>query len=158
MRFIYSRKGGIQPSRSSLGRCRAGVTFSLEMVLILPILVLVLLALTEFGMHLLVSQQLHSISGETARYAASPAATKTSIESFAERQLANYSWGNRVDLELNASTLQNQQLSWEDLETGDFVTVKMSLPVTVAVPDFLAIIGYSYQGESFTARHLAQRQ
>lgn len=120
-------------TRTSTRTRRRGV-LSAELLLTLPILTVLLFGLLEFSLLFFARADVVDASRAGARAARLYGATAESVE-----QQVRFSLGNRL-----ASNARVQA----DLgdKTGDEVIVTVKVPMAVASPDLLWLIGYSLQG------------
>ncbi|ADG67648.1 TadE family protein [Planctopirus limnophila DSM 3776] len=119
-------------SVSQSGTCRKRRGFiTMELALTLPILGLMLLALLQFSMLFYARSQVVEASRAGARAASLPGTTADDIETIVRSVLSpGLQDGLQVDCQLAETP-------------GDVVAVGVSVPMTVAAPDLLWVIGIS---------------
>ena len=134
------------PRRShKRGRARrAGAVFSLELLLVLPILMIVVFGLVELSLLLMGMQRVQSASSVACQIGTLPAtdvaAQEQAMEAAAENVLGT--------ADMIAGYSMQRELG---LYTGDPVVVQITVPMTAAAPDLLKIIGFSLEGRELTA-------
>ena len=153
---LNSANGENRPAAGSARRrrCqrRSGAVFSVEMMMAITVIIPLLFALTEFSLLWSARHTLQAASYAGARAAAMPCPTDASrlecAKEAVESVLGNQRFLDEYEFEeFDAGT-----------DTGDPVTVKLTLPMTAASPDMLAIIGISIEGRALTAETVTRRE
>jgi Flp pilus assembly protein TadG len=119
---------------------RRGV-LALELLFVFPVILVVLLATVEFSMMLIAEQQLLIASREGARVAAQGGGL-TDIQTAVQTFLGN---GNLSQASISA-ILTDQ--SGAVIPSGSPVAVSVRIPATKAVPDLLAFVGVTINGQT----------
>jgi Flp pilus assembly protein TadG len=126
---------------------RAGYIQSVELLLIVPIVLILVFGMVEYGMILAIDQQLALASREGARVAAQGG-------SAAEVQAAAL-------VVLGAGSVANNAVVTSQLSdvSGSQVSVDVAIPdASTAVPDLLAIIGLSLKNMTLDANAVMRRE
>lgn len=111
----------------------------MELVLTLPILLLVLFAVLEFGLLFFARSSVVQASRTVARQAALRNVTAEDIET-------------QVKAVLSPSLQRGMVIHYQPAErSGETVTVGIEVPMVAAAPDLLWTVGYSLQGRSLYA-------
>ena len=126
-------------------RSRAGAVFTLELLLVLPILLIVGLALVELSLLLMGMQRVQAASSAACQVATLPASDPVALQEAMD------------DAAKGALATEGLVASYEMQSlvgpyVGDPVTVEVSAPMTAAAPDLLRMIGFSLQGRQLVAR------
>jgi hypothetical protein len=139
--------------RVSHRRRRSGAVLSVEWLLVFPILVAIMFAITEFSLLWSAKHSLEAATYAAAREASLPAIDETArlaaAESAAERVLGNPKYIAQYEFEETTDF---------GLHTGDPMVVELSMPMSAASPDLLAVIGISIDGKRLTARTVMRRE
>lgn len=134
-----------RPSRRRRGRCgRSGAVFSVELLLVLPIVLTLCFGIVELSMLLMGMQRVQAASNAACRVGTLPA-SDSALQQQAMRDAAAAALGT-VGM---ASSYQMQ--SQVGQYAGDPVVVDVSVPMTAAAPNLLKIIGFSLQGRQLVA-------
>lgn len=136
----------LQPSRR-----RPGNLLSMELLLVAPLLLILMLAMVEYGLYYMARELVVNAARDAARVAAT-GGTQEDIE-------------QAVRLRLGSGPLGQVKIDVLDLEADDSsqpyqkaVAVVISLPAENAVPDLLRIIGFSVQNRSITAQTVLRKE
>lgn len=121
------------------GKRRLGAILSMELVLVLPIILVLLLALVEFGMIMQARGSVVEATRVAGRLAAQSNAAPESVDLAARRAL-----GNKLGQAADVDVILGQH-------PGDRVAVAVKVPMNSASPDFLFWIGLSNKGKQLTA-------
>jgi Flp pilus assembly protein TadG len=147
--------------QSSEFRRRRGAVLSVEWLLVFPILVAVMFAITEFSLLWSAKHLLEAATYAAAREASLPAfdedARFAAAQTAAERILADPDF---IDEDLSDGINSGYEFVEYDvgMHTGDPVVVSLSLPMEKAAPDLLRVIGISIQGKKLTAKTVMRRE
>jgi hypothetical protein len=136
----------LRPSRRGRRRTeRAGVVFTLELLLILPILLTVVLGLVELCLLLMSMQRVQAASSAACQIgtlpASDPAAQEEAMEDAAAHALGSEGLVENYEMQTQLGQYP-----------GDPVVVEISVPMTAAAPDLLKIIGFSLEDRQLTSR------
>jgi len=119
--------------------------FSLELLLVLPILVTVGLGLVELCFVLMGMQRVQAASSAACRVGTLPAndlaAQEHAMEDAAAGALGTAGMVDAYQMDIEVGQY-----------AGDPVIVEVSVPMTAAAPDLLKIIGFSLQGRQLVAQ------
>ena len=126
---------------------RKGALLSLELLLTLPILLALCFGTIEMGMLLMGMQRVQSAADAACRAATLPSADAAAVQAAAVQTLAKNSLVQACTVD---STL--------GVYPGDPVTVKISVPMSAAAPNLLAIVGFSLSGRYLTAQTQMSKQ
>jgi Flp pilus assembly protein TadG len=133
-----------QRNKGTKRRSRAGGVFTLELLLVLPIVLAVCLGLVELSLLLMSMQRVQSASSAACRVgtlpANDPAAQRQAMEEVAAKALGTVGM---------ASSYQMQSQIGQ--YAGDPVIVEVTVPMTAAAPDLLRTFGFSLRGRVLTA-------
>lgn len=135
------RVAGIQRTRAQKRRGSVAI----ETILLLPVFLAMLFGTIEFGMVLIVKQQLLTASREGARVGAL-GGDETEVRAAVARVLGTGSLAG-ADVQARLTNDNGQPLA-----SGEPVEVSVDLPATAAAPDLLRLIGYSLDGQHVVAR------
>ena len=124
---------------------RAGAVFSLDLLLVLPILLTVCFGVVELSMLLMSMQRVQAASSAACRVGTLPAVDSVSQED-AMRDAAARALGTTGLVE--SYELRSQLGQY----TGDPVIVEVTVPMSAAAPDLFKIIGFSLEGREMTAQ------
>jgi len=132
-------------------RQRRGAVHSMGLILVLPILMMVVLGIIEFGLLLLANHHVEVASQQGCRAATFPLAADESLERVVrdavERSLA------RSDL------IRSYRLRIEGARyTGDPVLVEVSVPMADAAPDLLSWIGFNLKGRRLISHTVMRKE
>ena len=124
---------------------RAGAVFSLELILVLPIVLTVCLGIVELSMLLMGMQRVQAASTAACRVGTLPAS-----DPVAQQQ----AMGNAAAAALGTAGMAAacQMQSQVGPYTGDPVVVQVTVPMTAAAPDLLKTFGFSLQGRQLAAQ------
>jgi hypothetical protein len=126
---------------------------SVEWLLVFPILVAIMFAITEFSLLWSAKHSLEAATYAAAREASLPAideaARLAAAEAAAERVLGNPKYIAQYQFEDSTDF---------GLHTGDPMVVELSMPMSAASPDLLAVIGISIDEKRLTARTVMRRE
>jgi Flp pilus assembly protein TadG len=136
---------GIAKDRAGRRKRRAGAVFSLELLLVLPILLTVCFGVVELSMLLMGMQRVQAASCAACRIGTLPASDLVEQDQ-AMRQAAAYALGTVAMSDTFEMRSQIGQYA------GDPVVVEVTAPMSAAAPDLLKIIGFSLQGREMTAQ------
>ena len=126
---------------------RHGV-LTIELLLALPILLLVMLAIIEFGILLVSSQAVNAAAAVGAREATLPSATPESVTAAVQKALQGWKFLpalEPVKIEVNGEP--SDQLPLDDAITGDSVAVTVCVDSAEAAPNLLKYIGLTLAGQ-----------
>jgi len=120
-----------------IGRRRRGALFSAELIFVLPILIGIVLAITQFGLMWSAKQQLKSASQAACRVATLPAADAEQQET-AVRQAARRAMSRKA-------LVKTHRLKFKPgKHAGDLVEVEIRVPCRAASPDLFAFLGIGF--------------
>jgi Flp pilus assembly protein TadG len=135
---------------------RVGAILSVEWLMVFPILVAVMFAITEFSLLWSAKHLLEAATYAAAREASLPATSETArrdaTETAIERVLASPKY-----LAIDGSGYQFDEYTVGS-NTGDPVRISLSLPMKTAAPDLLKVIGISIDGKRLTATTVMRRE
>jgi Flp pilus assembly protein TadG len=140
------RRGrGLSLSFRSRKRSRAGAVFSLELLLVLPILMTICFALVELSLLLMGMQRVQAASSAACRVATLPTNDVVLLD-IAMDEAAEGALGtdSMIDNYVIASNIGPY--------TGDPVVVQITVPMAAAAPNLLKIIGFSLEGRYLVSR------
>jgi hypothetical protein len=124
---------------------RAGAVFSLELLLVLPILLTVCFGAVELSLLLMGMQRVQAASSAACRVGTLPASDLIAQDD-AMRQAAAYALGT-VGM-ANSFEMRSQLGQY----AGDPVVVEITVPMSAAAPNLLKIIGFSLEDREMTAQ------
>ena len=124
---------------------------TLEVLLTVPVLILVVAAVIEFGTMVSVNNRLANASAQGAR-AASQGADEKEIESAVRESLGK---GALEKAEVQMKIRDEQQ---RRLPSGETVEVIVTIPANEAVPNLLRVIGYSLNDETLVGRTALRKE
>jgi Flp pilus assembly protein TadG len=130
---------------ASQKRKRAGAVFSLELLLVLPILLTVCFGLVELSLLLMGMQRVQAASSAACRVATLP-----TTDTVAQQQAM--SKAAAAALHTAGLVAAYQMKSQVGQYAGDPVVVEVTVPMTAAAPDLLKMIGFSLKGRQMTAQ------
>jgi Flp pilus assembly protein TadG len=130
---------------------RTGSTLAAELLFALPLVLVVVLATIEFSTLLLVRQQLQAASREGARVAAL-GGDATQVEAAVRNFLGT---GNLAGAQV--TSVLTDDLG-QPSPSGAPVAVTVSLPTTQAVPDLLALTGFSLANDVTVAQTVMRKE
>jgi hypothetical protein len=136
-------------SRAALSRRRAN--FSLELLLLFPILLAMLVGVVEFGMMLAISEQLAQASREGCRVAAVGGDEEDVVEAV-HRTLGE---GRLDEAKIEVVMFDEEG---RPLHEGEPVAVRVSIPADRAIPDLLAFIGFTIKDETLAGRTVMRKE
>jgi Flp pilus assembly protein TadG len=131
--------------RKGTRRTRKGAVFSLELLLVLPILLTVSFGLVELSLLLMGMQRVQAASSAACRVGTLPAS-----DPVAQRQAMEHA----AVAALGAARLvaAYEMKSHVGQYAGDPVVVEVRVPMTAGAPDLLRMIGFSLQGRQLAAQ------
>lgn len=137
-------------ARWSRRRDRAGSLFSLELLLVLPIVAAVCFGVAEFSLLMMGLQRVEAASSAACRVGTLPASNSAHLE-HAVREAAAQA--------LTKSSLVHTHEIRFDLGQfpGDPVWVEVRVPMTAAAPDLLRVLGFSLEGRHLMARTVMRK-
>ena len=153
----------------SMARRRKGITLSLELVMILPILTFLTMGIIQFSIIMLSSQAISTAAHLGTREAALPGATYDTVADAVSDALQTKLWQNEANVLIfitNPDTMITLQddgtvgapMQLEDAMTGDQISVTVNVPTNQAAPDILAIIGLSTEDSELTTTFVTRRE
>jgi Flp pilus assembly protein TadG len=126
-------------------RDRAGAIFSLELLLVLPILMIVCLAVVEFSFLLMGMQHVQAASTAACRVATLPSNDSVLLEQAMNKAAEGALGAERM--------VDNYEMQSEiGPYAGDPVVVEISVPMTAASPNLLKMIGFDLDGRQLVAQ------
>ena len=131
--------------RKNTKRSRAGAVFTLELLLVLPILLIVGLGLVELSLLLMGMQRVQAASSAACQVGTLPASNPVALQ-----EAMNDAAVGALSTQGLASSYEMQSLVGQ--YAGDPVVVEISAPMTATAPDLLRMIGFSLQGRQLVAR------
>jgi Flp pilus assembly protein TadG len=138
-------------TRTTVTARRRGSTLAAELLFVLPVVLVVVLATIEFSTLLVVRQQLQASSREGARVAALGGDAQQ-VETAVRNFLGNGTLANaQVD-----SVLTDDQ--GQPLPAGAPVAVTVSIPTAQAVPNLLALAGFSIADDVSIAQTVMRKE
>jgi Flp pilus assembly protein TadG len=121
---------------------------TLELLLTLPILLLVMLAIIEFGILLVSSQAVSAAAAIGAREATLPSATPESVTTAVEKALAGWRFVSTLEpVKIEVNGEPETTLPLEDAITGDSVAVTVCVDSVAAAPNLLKYVGITLEGK-----------
>ena len=131
--------------RKNTKKSRAGAVFTLELLLVLPILLVVGLGLVELSLLLMGMQRVQAASSAACQVGTLPASDPAALQEA------------MIEAAVGALATQGLAGSYEMQSlvgpyAGDPVVVEISAPMTATAPDLLRMIGFSLQGRQLVAR------
>ena len=128
------------------GRCRrSGAVFSLELLLVLPILLTVCFGVVELSLLLMGMQRVQAASSVACRIGTLPASDPIAQDQ-AMREAVTYALGT---VGMADSFEMRSRLGQY---AGDPVVVEVTVPMSAAAPDLLKILGFTLEGRDLTAQ------
>jgi hypothetical protein len=124
---------------------RSGAVFSLELLLVMPLLLMVCLGLVELSLLLMGVQRVQAASNAACRVGTLPASDLV----LQQQAMKNAAAGALGTAGLAATYEMKAQIG---LHAGDPVLVEVSAPMTAAAPDLLKIVGFSLRGRQLVSR------
>jgi len=140
-------KGGAKKRRP---RNLRRAVLSVELVLTLPILLTVVLAMTQFAILLMSTQTISAAANVGAREASLPSATVASTTAAVQRAVAGWQFAGSADLTVNVQARDGDTgvaKNLADAVTGDVVLVQVKVPSIEAAPNLLKFIGLSIEDQ-----------
>ncbi len=140
-------------------RSRLGAALSIELIMVLPILLVLLLAIVEFGILLMNSQGVAAATNHGAREAALASSTRASVEGAIDAALARYTWRNNreVLLFVNGAADPTGALL-AAAPSGTRVSVTVNVPMDKAAPDLLTFFGISIAGKELSTTYVTFKE
>lgn len=138
-------------NNSPAPRRRRRGSMSIELLFVLPVALIVLMATIEFSMFLTARQQLTAASREGARVLAL-GGTPEEAEDAARLFLGS---GRLAGATV---TVFDTDDNGDPVPAGEPVTVRVSIPTAQAVPDLLAFIGFSLNGDVLVAQTVMRKE
>jgi hypothetical protein len=125
-------------------KSRGGAVFSLELLLILPIVLVVCFAVVEFSLLLMGMQRVQAASSAACRIASLPAtdigAQERAMDDAVAAALGTEGMVNDYQMTTNLGAYP-----------GDPVSVEVRVPMTAVAPNLLRIIGFNLEGRELTS-------
>lgn len=142
-----------------LRRQRLGAALSIELIMVLPILLIMLLAIVEFGILLMNSQGVAAAANLGTREAALASSTRVSVEAAVDAALARYDWGmqREVLLFVNGAPDPTGTLL-ADAPSGTRVSVTVNVPMDKAAPDLLKTFGVTIAGKELSTTYVTLKE
>jgi Flp pilus assembly protein TadG len=126
-------------------------SFSVELLLLAPLLLGFFMAMIQFSMLLTAQQQLALASQQGARTAAA-GGTDEEVRQAVQRFLGEGTLSCcKVELELTNA-------SGQPIAAGEPVVVTLSIGAADAVPDLLRFVGFSISGDTLVARTVMRKE
>lgn len=152
----------IRPSRSRR-RDRKGLALSVELIVVLPVLLLVLVAMVEYGILLVSSQGISAAANVGARQAALPSTSKVDVEAAVQAALGGFIWQGRQETLVFVNGAKDNSLAPDTgllyaSTTGDEIQVTVSIDADEVTPDILRYIGLSLAGSQATSTFVTRRE
>ncbi len=118
-------------------------------MIFIPILLIMILAATQFAIWLVAGQAVGAAASVGARTAAVGGSTNGSVQSAVAKALEHWSFASSVDPVVVVVSDEMGAISSDlfDAQTGDMVKVTVSVDVAAAVPNLLKFIGVPLEGE-----------
>jgi hypothetical protein len=142
---IFTASPALRPCSRRERRDRAGAVFSLELLLVLPILLTVCFGVVELSLLLMGMQRVQAASSAACRIGTLPASDPIAQDQ-AMREAAAYALGT---VGLADSYEMRARLGQY---AGDPVVVEVTVPMSAAAPDLLKIVGFSLEGREMAAQ------
>ncbi|MFT5522437.1 MAG: Flp pilus assembly protein TadG [Pirellulaceae bacterium] len=153
----------------SVQRRRRGMTLSIELVMILPILTILTVGIIEFSIIMLSSQAISTAAHLGTREAALPSADYDTVADAVSDALRTKIWEGQHEVVIfvtDATTMMTLKddgtpgadIQLEDANTGDQISVTVTVPTNQAAPDILSIIGLSTSGSELTTTFVTRRE
>ena len=149
----YTRIAG-RPKRR---RSRQGM-LTFELVYTLPILILVILAITQFCLLLMSAQAVSGAAHVGVREATLPSASTASVQSAVRRALQGWKFGDKAQVAIYVNDVPELDMPLEETITGDLVAVTVQIPSAEATPDLLKFIGLSIQDETLATTFVMRKE
>lgn len=155
MSFVTRFKPGCSSScgmhRRWNSRQRYGALLCIELLFVLPIILIVLFAILEFGCLWSANLRVKAASQAACRVATLPAETPEDMMR-AVRRMAAQSLGS-------ASLSRSSQIRVEAAEhSGDPVAVEIRVPMSAAAPNMLAMFGLKLEGRELIGRTVMRKE
>lgn len=131
---------------------RVGAVLSIEWLILGPIFIALMFAITEFSLLWSANRSL-----ESATFAACREATLIAIDEDA-RFAGAVAAAERTLGDAKYIEAYNIETYDPGVHTGDPVIVELNMPMEAAAPDLLAIIGISIEGKKLQARAVMRRE
>lgn len=143
-------------------KSRLGAVLSIELVMAMPILLVVLLALVEFGTLLMASQGVNAAAAVGTREASLAGSRDALVQQALANAIDTYPW------KTSATTtvfINGQQISLTDgtdnlaaARSGDLISVTVSVPMTAAAPNLLSFVGISLGSNQLTNTYVTRKE
>lgn len=134
----------VSPNQTSLAKRRVGALLSTELLFVLPLLMFILLALVEYTFFLTAETRLAAASREGARVASMGGST-TAVNSAIEAILG-------ATLLAKSTTTVTITYPNTTSNTGDPVTVTITVAATDLVPNYLKGVGFDLTSKTLTGK------
>ena len=128
-------------------RRRLGAVLSMELILILPIVIALVLGMTEISLLWAANHRVQAAAGAGCRVATHPGATMQSVRRAIETSLDKQALVESYQLEVTGG-----------MHSGDEIALSVNVPQAACAPDLLKMFGYSLQGKTMTARSVMRRE
>lgn len=144
-------------------RERKGVALSIELIVVLPVLLLVLVAMVEYGILLISTQGISAAASVGARLAALPSTSKVDVEDAVDAALGGYIWNGRhetlvfVDGDKDLSVAPGTG-PLATAGSGAEVQVTVRIDADEVAPDILRYIGVSLVGSQVSATFITRKE
>ena len=139
------------PGREWKRTRRAGAINCMELLFVLPVLLIVVFAILEFGCLWSANLRVKAASQAACRVATLPAATPEEMM-LAVQRMSDQSLGN-------ASLVRSSKINVQPAEhSGDPVTVEVRVPMSAAAPDMLAVFGLELKGRELIGRTVMRKE
>jgi Flp pilus assembly protein TadG len=137
--------------------------------MVLPILLIVLLAIVEFGLLLMATQGVSAAANLAAREAGLASSTEASVVAAADSALSGWLWRGKheVVIFVNNSKAYDTSLADPDTAPGDqiaaapsgaAISVTINVPMTQAAPDLLRYFGISLVDKDLTTTFVTRKE
>jgi Flp pilus assembly protein TadG len=144
-------------------RDRKGLALSVELIVVLPVLLLVLVAMVEYGILLVSSQGISAAANVGARQAALPSSSKADVDAAVETALGGFIWQGRQETLVFVNGAKDNSVApntglLDASTTGDEIQVTVSIDADEVTPDILRYIGLSLAGSQVTSTFITRRE
>jgi len=139
---------------------------SIELIMVLPILLIVLLAMVEFGILLMSSQGIGAAASIGSRNAALPSSSLASVQAAVDTALQGYIWQDKTELVVFVDEdgngpggfVADTGLILANAPSGAIVSVTVNLPMDDAAPNLLRFFGIDLIGKELTTTYVTRKE
>lgn len=150
---LLMRNGNMMRKRSTRNAAtRQRGALTIELVLGLPIVLMVMLAVVEFGLLLMASQAVSSAANQGAREASLPGATVEGTAAVVHRSLGSWRFSSAIE------PVVVEPASLEQTRTGDLVSVTVAVDSSRAAPNLLKMFGIDLAGRRLSSTYVYRKE